>query len=160
MSLNDLSIAITLSLTKIQREVLRAAEVDDADRFESLVKQLDNPDFTCAADGRTLLGKIVSWGSNYCVERLLKFPVDINAKTANGDTPLILAARSGYEEIVKLLIDAGADLRHKNAEGRTALDIARSLYNSEYNHQILPMLERALLGGLQRPSGDQDGLSL
>jgi ankyrin repeat protein len=39
-------------------------------------------------------------------------------------TPLHFAAERGYPEIVRILISYGADYRKKNAEGKTALDIA------------------------------------
>jgi ankyrin repeat protein len=42
----------------------------------------------------------------------------------NGTTPLHLAAEKGYPEIVQLLINYGADFRKKNAQGKTALEIA------------------------------------
>jgi hypothetical protein len=35
------------------------------------------------------------------------------------------AARPGALEVVKLLLDAGADPGRRNAEGKTALDLAR-----------------------------------
>lgn len=41
------------------------------------------------------------------------------------ETPLMRAADRGYENIVRLLVGAGADLAAENADGRTALDMAR-----------------------------------
>ena len=34
-----------------------------------------------------------------------------------GDTPLIMATRKGFEDIVKLLLDGGADISMKNKVG-------------------------------------------
>jgi ankyrin repeat protein len=47
-----------------------------------------------------------------------------HAASARGG-PLHEAARAGALEVVKLLLDAGADPGRRNAEGKTALDLAR-----------------------------------
>lgn len=41
-------------------------------------------------------------------------------------TPLMLAARDGHTEIVKLLLAAGADASKKNRKGKTALDLVHN----------------------------------
>ena len=40
-------------------------------------------------------------------------------------SPLREAARKGHLDIVKRLLDAGADARRRNADGKTPLDLAR-----------------------------------
>ncbi len=45
---------------------------------------------------------------------------DVNARSKNGATALILAADKGNAEIVKFLIDRGADINAKDGNG-TAL---------------------------------------
>ena len=68
----------------------------------------------CAADGNSAR-----------VKELLAFHAfDINARSANGSTALFYAARNGHEEIVALLLGAGADPTIKNDKGSTASDIA------------------------------------
>lgn len=47
--------------------------------------------------------------------------------TMNGSTPLHMATEKGYSNIVKLLIDNGADLLALNGEGMTPLDLALSI---------------------------------
>ena len=44
----------------------------------------------------------------------------------DGDTALVIAAREGHEEIVQLLLRAGADHELKNGKGELAVDVARS----------------------------------
>lgn len=39
--------------------------------------------------------------------------------------PLLIAARYGYYECAKILLEAGANVNNKNAEGKTALKEAR-----------------------------------
>jgi ankyrin repeat protein len=75
---------------------------------------------------------------------------DINTPNKDGDTPLIVAARHGYLEIVALLLDKGATLLHHNNQGRSALlesaanghmDVLRLL---EQREAALPMIYPAL----------------
>ena len=49
---------------------------------------------------------------------------DLNERNCIGQTSLMLAARAGHKEIVKLLIDNGADKSLKDNDGRTALMMA------------------------------------
>ena len=44
------------------------------------------------------------------VKELLRQGVDVNALDSNGDAPLIQAAYEGYTEIVRLLLEGGADV--------------------------------------------------
>lgn len=73
------------------------------------------------------------WGAlHYAVFRghgeLAKYLIargaEINAKSPNGSTPLMMAAREGREELSKLLMESGADLKAKNDWGDSALTLA------------------------------------
>ena len=44
------------------------------------------------------------------VKGLIAQGVDINEKDSSGDAPLVIAAYKGYDEIVRLLLEAGADV--------------------------------------------------
>jgi len=48
----------------------------------------------------------------------------IDSLSFGGTTPLMMAVQSGNELLVKLLLDKGANLQLRNAEGITAIDIA------------------------------------
>lgn len=54
-------------------------------------------------------------GTPDSIEKLLNYSdnVDVNAETTHPATPLFLAARRGHLEIVKLLVEAGADLNYR-----------------------------------------------
>ena len=63
-----------------------------------------------------------SKGDIWYVKRHLDKGSDVNAKDENGVTPLHYAAEGGYNEIVELLIAAGADVHAKGDEaGETPL---------------------------------------
>ena len=52
-------------------------------------------------------------------------PDCINARCpSSGDTPLIVAARAGNVEVIKLLLKHGADVTTQNDLDETALDVA------------------------------------
>lgn len=55
---------------------------------------------------------------------LINSGIEIDTCNVNGVTSLMYAASSGKEAIVKLLIDAGADVSIKNPDDFTALDLA------------------------------------
>ena len=67
----------------------------------------------------------------------------INSLTSDGWTPLMTAAFKGNPELVRYLLDEGADSSLKNQEGKTALDIAGSANNTE----IINMLKDVMLCG-------------
>ncbi len=49
---------------------------------------------------------------------------DVNLPTNKNYTPLMSAAKGGHIEIVKLLLDKGADPSTRDTSGKTALDYA------------------------------------
>ena len=69
--------------------------------------------------------RAASAGNADTVRTLLASPdVDVNGIDDNGNTPLILAARFGHDEVVTTLLIAKADVKTENAEGKTALMLA------------------------------------
>ncbi|MCX5922895.1 MAG: ankyrin repeat domain-containing protein [Candidatus Dependentiae bacterium] len=75
---------------------------------------------------------------------LIKAGADVNAKDAEGETPLMLASRSSQPitlEIMEALIKANADINAKNKIGQTALDIARKKNNTKAVNIITKALE-------------------
>ncbi|XP_040194606.1 ankyrin repeat and SOCS box protein 11 isoform X1 [Rana temporaria] len=58
-----------------------------------------------------------------CARKLLELGADVNRGKLL-DTPLHAAARKSSEEIVKLLIDYGANVKSKNTEGKYPIELA------------------------------------
>lgn len=71
----------------------------------------------------------------------------IDAASPNGSTPLMMAARYGSIDAVKLLLEGGADPLLKNDLGLTAIDFANSVQRTE-SANIIGAFIRA-----QRPKG-------
>jgi ankyrin repeat protein len=65
------------------------------------------------------------WRGKNAIELLLKYGLDVDARIqSSGATALMMAARSGADESVKLLLNAGAKVNAKAGEslyGMTAL---------------------------------------
>lgn len=60
-------------------------------------------------DGNGLLHWAVMGGCESCFFALIAKGIDVNQKNARGETPLVFAAASGEETMVKRLLQAGAD---------------------------------------------------
>jgi ankyrin repeat protein len=86
----------------------------------------------CGADprhrhssGARALDRAAQEGHLDVVERLLAHdPGLLDLPGSQGDTPLIMAAGHGHVVLVRLLLDRGADARHRNEGGLRALDWA------------------------------------
>jgi ankyrin repeat protein len=53
-----------------------------------------------------------------------------DAPSPNGTTPIMMAIRAGNIQLVKLLLDRGVDIRIRNQQGFSAIDVAE-LFNQE-----------------------------
>ncbi|MFT5317575.1 MAG: ankyrin repeat protein [Chlamydiales bacterium] len=59
------------------------------------------------------------------VSEILQRGADINAKEQFLNTPLQVAAKAGYYELVSVLLENGAETSHQNVKGMTALNYAK-----------------------------------
>lgn len=68
--------------------------------------------------------------------------MDLNLKNWNGETALMAAAANGYSDMVRALLDAGADPKLKNNDGKTAAQIAKKGKHKD----VAKMLKNAAKG--------------
>ncbi len=97
------------------------------------------------AQGNTPLHKAVMQpsGGEYSdageiVNTLIQAGAPVNAQNANGDTPLILCARTEHYEYAKSLIDAKADIFKMNQAGENALKIALAKGYTAVDNIVVP----------------------
>lgn len=88
------------------------------------------------AEARQLMLAAIAKGDRPTLHRLLVGNIGVNF-TLNGMTPLHLAAEKGYPDIVRMLISYGADFRMRNADGKTALEIAQAKRKFVQTEEIL-----------------------
>lgn len=78
------------------------------------------------------------------LRQALENNADINTKTADGFTPVIIAAFKNHFEILDILVEKGAELNHVTTRGNTALSLA--LHNMPYG-DAQKCLDRLLEAG-------------
>ena len=98
--------------------------------------------------GWSCLHLAVIRGHSDCVVSLLHQGVEVD-QLARGWTSLHLASLTQREDILSLLINGGASTSLTNAQGKTALDIARE---SDNGKTAAIILEREFQSGLSLPS--------
>ena len=90
------------------------------------VKQLTKKGALVNRAGWTPLHYACSGPDNGVAAWLLKQGADINARSANGTTPLMMAARYGAMDLAGVLLKAGADASLVNVQNLSAADFARA----------------------------------
>jgi ankyrin repeat protein len=74
----------------------------------------------------------VDHGHEGVADLLLSNNADVNAKTNDGSTPLLMAAYKGSRDVAELLLDSGADLNAKDGKyGLTALRWATGQHHDD-----------------------------
>ena len=68
---------------------------------------------------------------------------DINGKSPDGDTPLHLAVFLGKAEMVRILLDNGANTSIKNSHGNTAIEWAEATGNDEIQFLLEQSIKKA-----------------
>lgn len=110
--------------------------------------------------GAKLNRKDKSWGALHyatfngysdLANRLIKMGADINARTPNGATPLILAAREGKVDIAKSLLEAGADPKLRTDWNDNALIMAVRYSHFNIGKMVATQAEfaNAINGGVE-----------
>ena len=92
-------------------------------------------------DGDTALHCAALGGHPGNVHILLKLKLEVNSRNNKGSTPLHLASRcrkEGNTEVVRLLLDCGADVQLRNHRGQTASEVA----HENEQHEIVQLLSQ------------------
>lgn len=74
---------------------------------------------------------------------LLEHHAYIDAESPNRSTPLMLAAMYGHADLVRLLLEEGADASLRNEQGMTAVDFARRADRGDLANQIAARIRAA-----------------
>lgn len=99
---------------------------DDFEALENYLSSgLDVGQTRAAKPDFSLIDAAVSMRSPRIVRLLIDYGAEINTIDSDGDTPLHRAASQGSLEIVKALLNAGADVDAKNDMGLKAASVAR-----------------------------------
>jgi quinoprotein dehydrogenase-associated probable ABC transporter substrate-binding protein len=125
-----LSIAIAENRYEAAKALIEAgANVNAAGGNDKLTPLMIAASQTAPAEGAVFLPD--STRPIDIAKALIDGKADVNAKSAQGVTPLMVAAAHNNPPIIGLLIEAGADTTAKDNEGKTALDVAQQNGNTE-----------------------------
>jgi ankyrin repeat protein len=110
-----------------------------------------NLEATNAWYGKTALHQSARHGDAVFVKELISFGANVDARAANGNTPLHEACAAITKEerlaVVRLLVEAGSDPTVKNRDGKTARDIALENGYSD----VLTTLEASVKASKKKP---------
>lgn len=81
-------------------------------------------------NGKTALHWAARLADTDTISLLLEYGLDVNTYAKNLETPLVAAVSSNKIEKVKLMVEAGANVKARDSQGRTAYD--RALIQSTY----------------------------
>jgi hypothetical protein len=114
-------------------------ETQPTDIAQALLQTLEHPNEVI--DGKTALIQ----AAEYCNLPLAKILIDYEALTdiyheELTTTPLIEATKNGYLPLVKMLLEAGANTQEKNADNKTALDIALERQEEDITFKMIAIL--------------------
>ena len=82
-------------------------------------------------------------GDSEIVKVLVKQGAELDARSPNNTTPMMMAARGGFIYSVKVLSDAGADASLKNDVGMSAIDFARENGSNDIVEGLTYRLKKA-----------------
>jgi len=118
-----LQVARSIAARAANVTMFEAATIGDCARLESQLAQDSSTINAFSPDGFTALGLAAYFGHLDVAKTLLKHRADPSLASRNslGVMPLHSALSSGHREIVRLLVDNGAEVNVARAEGWTPL---------------------------------------
>jgi excisionase family DNA binding protein len=119
------------------------------DKGEAEVRPSNRENHGVPSSGMSLQ-RAVDQGDVSNVNALISGGADVNARTEDGWTPLMLATIKGYAEVAQALLKQGADVNARNKKGWTALMFAVSMGDLDTMRVLLD-------GGAEIDARDNDG---
>lgn len=114
----------TLSAQEVSKTQRVAIQSDEVSQFKTAFAKADYDKCMNVKElSVTMLSYSIKYHRNKIAKFLLANNADIN-KSCDGMTPLMTAAKYGNTEMVKALLNKGADKTRKNADGKTAKELA------------------------------------
>ena len=129
--------------SEIARQFIYAVFLANAGRVNAMLR--DNPKLVQEryAHGDTALHHATRNGDLEIVEQLVSAGADVNGTTDNGHFPLYCAAGHGHVETTRYLIENGADLQARLAEGKTVTEWLKQYADNDRRlKSTLDVLER------------------
>ncbi|KOS04939.1 ankyrin [Flavobacterium akiainvivens] len=123
-------IYLGLALLAFSNVTMASANTTAVPEF-GLVKEYGN---------NTPLAIAIMKGDTETVKKFIEYGADVNEKS-NGMTPLMVAARYNRVDIIKLLLDKGANLKAADEKGLTALKHAQISKASDAEELIKQALD-------------------
>lgn len=87
--------------------------------------------------GKGALHLLVGHSGSLYMQYLLQHKADPNIRDAKGNTPLLLAAQAGREDLVDLLLTYNANINLANSSGQTPLIVAVNTRNEPIARKLL-----------------------
>jgi ankyrin repeat protein len=148
-------VALKAAETKVDSRVAEAAMREDAAAVNTLLQQRADVN-GAQGDGMTALHWAAEHGDRDLAATLLKRGASLTANTRIGHhTPLHVAARGGHAAVVRLLVDAGADVRALTTTGAAPLHFAAASGSAE---TVTALLDRGADVNVREPQWEQTPL--
>lgn len=96
-----------------------------ANRLLKLPSGLDKKQGFIREEGSKALFRAIANRRIRIARSIIDAGTNVNVRSRSGYTPLMIAASHGHDEIVRMLLQKGADLTAVDTQGRNALQIAR-----------------------------------
>lgn len=123
-------------------DLLIAIRSNDFEKVQKLLWKSSRLDLNeIQSDGETLLTTAVKRNAFQIVDLLIEYDVSPSKANQSQETPLMVAAKSGYENLVKYFLSLEVKLDNKDLEGNTALLL--SIIHNHENVAILLINNRA-----------------
>lgn len=147
------ALGLLVGITLLNR-IFHLLPTHAAGQFETPDAEAEEEEDFSRLDGfsaRLRMQQAIGHGDMASVRKLLEAGFSVNF-TLDGSTPLHMATAKGYSNIVKLLIDHGADLLAQDKDGQTPLDIALTIKKHVKTTNILYDATIPLLNGAAEPA--------